>query len=313
VTASQHNRPVGAPSNGVPEDVFDAPVEALKKSRSWNRKIATGHYENFFVTSCLLPKTFRQAFFDVYAFCRVADDLADESRSVQDALKELDLMEHDLQLAFHSPRHALESKRVLFVALSETIHRFQLSREPFLHLLKAFRLDQAKTEYKTEQELLQYCQLSANPVGRILLELSGSRTEEAKLLSDCICTGLQLVNFLQDVREDLERGRIYLPEEERKAFGVDFGNLCVVANQRALRFLIQSRCETAKSLFHRGEELKNHVPPWFSSSVSLFVHGGLEAVRAIEKKDYDVLAGRPKVSRARQLWLLFLASIRCLR
>lgn len=306
---SQHNRPVGAPSNGVSQDVLMTYGKRLKQAQLENRRLARGHYENFVVTSFLLPRKLHQAFYDIYAFCRTADDIADESSSSQEALNGLASMERDLASAFASTYRTANPERILFIAMAETVHRFHLRLEPFMDLLTAFRQDQKKSDYVSETELLEYCELSANPVGRILLALVGVHSEQANKLSDSICTGLQLVNFLQDIRGDYNRGRIYLPKEERSDFGVDFVNLHQIECQRAWRRLIQKRCAEARGYFEKGEELQNHVPKWFSPTVRLILGGGLEAIKAIEKKDFDVLTGCPKVSKTSQMWLLSRAVI----
>ena len=278
--------------------------KCLQQSRWKNRRLARGRYENFMVTSFLLPRRLHQPFYDIYSFCRTADDIADESCSPQEALDELKSIERDLIATFDISFKMVEPERLLFVALADTVHRFRLRPEPFFDLLKAFRQDQVKGDYRTEKELLGYCEWSANPVGRILLQLIDADSNEAVRLSDSICTGLQLVNFLQGVAEDLDKGRIYLPMDQRSQFGVDLMNLKDIQSQLALQQLIQHRCNDAKNFFEKGKRLKEHVPKWFSPTVRLIIDGGVEAIRAIEEKNYDVLSVTPKVSKAKQLWLL---------
>ena len=308
--ASQHNRDLGPTSNRGKEEGIVLTDEIIRDSRLANRRLAKGHYENFVITSCFLPRRFHQAFFDIYAFCRTADDLADESASPDDALRGLDSMEQDLEIAIQSNTHA-KPERLLFFALADTIQRFRLSDQPFRDLLEAFRQDQFKVQYETESELLQYCERSANPVGRILLDMVGEVSEKSLELSDSICTGLQLVNFLQDIEEDYHRGRIYLPANERDRFSVNLESRHDNQGQAALRELVRFRCNDAKSYLEKGLGLTSHVPSWFSRTVRLFVAGGLETIRAIENQDYNVMSGRPKVSKAKQLWLLCRAAFNC--
>lgn len=312
MTSAQHNRQFGESSNGVTVSSETAQQALLQQSRASNRRLARSHYENFLVTSFLLPRTLHQPFYDIYAFCRVADDLADESSSKEQALAGLCEMERDLESVFSSSDEFMNPERLLFIGLSDTIRRFGLDSQPFFDLLNAFKIDQDISRYETEEDLLAYCQFSANPVGRLLLQLAGVDSQTANKLSDSICTGLQLVNFLQDVRGDYLRGRVYLPQDELRQYSVDLFDLSESINQKALAGLVRSRCKSARDYFESGRGLVDEVPSWFARTVSLFVAGGLEVLRVIEKNDYDVWTSRTRVSKLRQFWLLSRATCRCL-
>ena len=274
-------------------------VRLLQQARKYTRKLATSHYENFLVASVLLPRRVRQPFYDVYAFCRTADDLADESSDSEVALRELDQFQQQLDLAFKG-----QPEQLLFVALEATIRQFSIPRKPFEDLLDAFRQDQHKTRYENVEELLAYCQRSANPVGHIVLHLGQSFSEENRILSDQICTALQLANFWQDVARDYAMGRIYLPQDQMRQYGVDDTMLDQTTTSVSLRRLLASECERAEQMFHAGLPLANSVAPWLSCDVKLFAHGGLETLRAIRGIDFDVLSSRPTVGKLKQFGLV---------
>ena len=174
------------------------------------------HYENFTVASRLLPRRLRQHVCNIYAYCRWADDLADEIGDPQRSLALLDWWETQLRDCYDG-----RAAHPVFIALSETIRKFDIPAEPFLDLLVAFRQDQRVTRYETIDQVLEYCRCSANPVGRLVLYLGRCHTPERARLSDSICTGLQLANFCQDVARDWDRGRIYLPQADCRRFGYD--------------------------------------------------------------------------------------------
>ncbi len=276
----------------------DAPV-SLAQAEIFCRRLAKSHYENFLVATVFLPRRLRQPFFNVYAFCRTADDLADESPSPEIASEELDRFQSLLDQAFAGRPHS-----EIFVALKHTATQFELPQEPFDRLLIAFRQDQTQTRYETRAELLHYCHHSANPVGEILLRLCGCLSTENVRLSDQICTGLQLVNFWQDVKRDFAIGRIYLPRETMHRFHVSEDELRTDSASSKLRQAIAVETEYAEQCLLRGLSLAEVVPPWFARDVQLFVHGGIAVAQAIRKQDFDVLRTRPIVSKRVQLGLL---------
>ncbi len=296
-------------SNGHP-----AAAVSLAEAESHCRRLAHRHYENFLVASVFLPRGMRQAFYNVYAFCRHADDLADQSPSPEIALERLAAWQSQLNACFLASASDDSSGpsgylHPIFVALRETIARFDLTQQPFDDLLDAFRQDQVKTRYANDAELLDYCRRSANPVGTIVLRLAKSDSAINRSLSDRVCTGLQLANHWQDVCRDFGAGRIYLPADAMREAGVGESMLALGSASPPLRELIRDRCQWARSYLESGEELARRVPDWLSRDVRLFAHGGLETLRAIERIGFDVLAQRPTVPRWRQFRLVAAAAL----
>lgn len=319
---------------------------SLAASRRWTRRLARRRRENFVVVSMLLPRRMRQAFYDLYAFCRMADDLADESSDSAEALERLGEYRRFLHEIFHAieaddresagraeqpDSTGLEQSRIavsqiqwpghtppLFPAFADTVARYRLPRQPLDDLLDAFVADQHHQLYPTLDTLLQYCRRSADPVGRLILSLGNCLDEETARLSDSICTGLQLVNFWQDVRRDASIGRIYIPVEIINRFGWTAADLRgAIAENRAtppeIRRAIEYLCQDARTRFQAGLPLAEFVPRWLANDVLLFAHGGLETIRAIESIDFDVLRTRPVVPRRRQVRLVLAAWLGRLR
>jgi squalene synthase HpnC len=290
-------------SNRIGDDSASQAV-SLAEAHHFCRQLATSHYENFIVASIFLPKNLRQPFYNIYAYCRHADDLADESPSPEVATREL--------LSWREQLHACaagQAEHPIFVALRDTMEQFKLDIAPFDNLLSAFLLDQTKVRYASFDELRQYCQNSADPVGRIILRLADADTPENCRLSDLVCTGLQLANHWQDVARDHQSGRIYLPRDDAHTFGVDLESLTAAGQRTAVRELIRFECERAKAMLCEGKALASSVPRWLTNDVRLFVHGGLATLDAIAKIDYDVLRVRPHVSRFKQLRLMLAAAL----
>jgi squalene synthase HpnC len=287
-------------------------LASLRHAESLTAALAGIHYENFLVASMLLPRRLRQPFFNFYAFCRIADDLADESPSPAIATQRLAAFRQQLDCATQgSPISNL------FLALGKTIQEFQLPTEPFHNLLDAFEQDQTKVRYQDFDELLHYCQRSANPVGRIVLEMADCSNAETQALSDDICTGLQLANHWQDVARDFAIGRIYLPTDRWAEFGVDeamFGSPGQPSRSTPdpLRRLISAQCDVAQQYLDRGLGLAEIVPGWLATDIKLFAHGGLQTLIAIRGIDYDVFAVRPTVRRTTQVKLTIKALLRLL-
>lgn len=279
----------------------------LTAAENETRRLARSHYENFLVASILLPRRLHQPFFNVYAFCRTADDLADESPTKELALQRLEAFQQDLDATF-----AGSPSEGLFLALAHTVEEFKLDKQPFDDLLDAFRQDQRKSRYETFAEVLDYCRGSANPVGRIVLALADCHDAENATLSDSICTGLQLANFLQDVSSDYQRGRIYLPRDEMNRFEVAEAMFDQATTPPALRHLLGSECQRAEDFLRAGLRLAEQVPRWFAGDVRLFAHGGLATLDAIRRIDFDVLRIRPTVSKRQQCSLLLRAMFRLL-
>lgn len=266
------------------------------------RRLAKTHYENFSVASWLLPKHLRQPFYNVYAYCRWADDLADETGDAEQSLDLLAWWEHELDRCY-----AGEATHPVFVALRKTIDAYAIPATPFRELLIAFRRDQLQTRYATYEELLAYCRYSANPVGHLVLHLGRCANEVNLQLSDCVCTGLQLANHWQDVARDYHIGRVYLPQDDLLRFDVTEPMLAASTASDQVRALLKLEVDRAEALLREGEPLANRVSDDLRMQVRLFVQGGLAILDQIRRQNYDVLASRPKVSKWQQLRLLLCA------
>lgn len=260
------------------------------------RQLATSHYENFTVASWLLPRELRAHMYAVYAYCRGVDDLGDEAEG--DRLALLYGWESELRRCYEGAPSS-----PAFVALQDTIRRFDIPPEPFLRLIEANRMDQRVSRYPTYGDLLGYCENSANPVGHLVLYLFGYRDEERQRLSDYTCTALQLTNFWQDVRRDLDKGRIYIPLEDMERFGYSEADLLSGRSDRRFRDLMAFEVARARELFRQGLALIPKVRGRLRLDLRLFSLGGLAVLDAIERIDYDVLHQRPKLSKARKAWL----------
>lgn len=280
-------------------DSADAPAVSVDSARAYCRDLAKRHYENFTVASIFVPRKLRQPFYNVYAYCRWADDLADEIDTAGESLTLLDRWEKELDQCY-----AGEVQHPVFVALRETIEKYDIPREPFADLLVAFRMDQRRPVYETFDELLEYCRYSANPVGRIVLRLDRCDNEETVELSDAICTGLQLANHLQDIARDYKRGRIYLPGEEMRRAGCSTATLELPSADDAFRRLMREQVDRAATFFDRGSALPSLVSRELRVQIDLFVRAGRAVIDAIRRIDYDVLAKRPTISKWRKLRLL---------
>lgn len=275
----------------------------LERARSYCAWLARNHYENFTVASVLLPRKLLPPFYSVYAYCRWADDLADETTGGEESLRLLRWWREELLTCYEG-----RTRHPVMVALRPTIERYRIPPEPFLNLLTAFEQDQTVKEYDTFEQLLDYCASSANPVGRLVLHLFECASPEAARFSDFICTGLQLANFWQDVRRDyLDLGRVYLPMEERDRFGYSAESLARGQFTPEFRALMKHLVGVTRDLFERGRPLFDLVPAEARIDIRLFMDGGLATLRKIERRDYDVLTERPKLSKAEKASLLLRA------
>ena len=285
------------PEYAIPDH---APSEA--DAREYCRRLARSHYENFSVASWFLPEQLRQHFFNVYAYCRISDDLGDETGDTAASLQLLDLWETELNACYDG--HHTWPRHPVFVALAETVRKFEIPKHEFADLLTAFRQDQSITRYETFDDLLGYCRYSANPVGHLVLYLCGYRDTERQLLSDYTCTALQLANFWQDVSADLAKGRIYLPLEDLRRFGVSEEMIRDGENTSPFRGMIKFEVERAREWFTQGLPLVAKVDRTLATDIELFSRGGREILNAIERQDYAVLGRRPAISKARKLALV---------
>lgn len=268
-------------------------------AQEYTRWLATHHYENFNVASWLLPKELHQHFYNVYAYCRWADDLGDEIPDTARALELLDWWEQELDSCYEGrPSHPV------FVALRETITEKNIPKQPFASLLKAFRQDQTVKRYATWDSVLEYCVYSANPVGRLVLYLCGYRDEERQLLSDATCTALQLANFWQDVSRDLEKGRIYIPLDAAATHGLSENDIVEKQFDQRYENLMKDLVTRTRKLFAEGMPLSKMVDGRLSVDLDMFSRGGLAVLDAIEAMGYDTLHKRPSVSKGKQVKLL---------
>lgn len=282
-----------------PEYSIPQNAPSLAEAHAYCRKLAQSHYENFSVASWFLPGHLRQHFYNVYAYCRISDDLGDEVGDPESSLELLQEWETELDACYSG--HA---RHPVFVALSETVREFDIPRDPFSDLLKAFRQDQRVNRYSKFEDLLDYCRYSANPVGHLVLYLCGYRDEERQALSDFTCTALQLANFWQDVSVDYSKGRIYLPLEDLERFGVGESHIAQQQNTPSFRNLMRFEVGRTREWFQRGFPLVGKVDRSLAIDLELFTRGGEEVLHAIERQQYAVLGCRPAISKARKLWLV---------
>jgi squalene synthase HpnC len=279
-------------------------VPTLGEARQYCRELAESHYENFYVASWLLPKRLRPHFHSIYAYCRISDDLGDEVANQAQALALLDIWQEQLDACYQG-----EAKHPVFVALRETIRICDIPKQPFADLLTAFRQDQTITRYASMDSVLGYCRNSANPVGRLVLYACGYRDAGRFAFSDETCSALQLANFWQDVREDFARGRIYLPQDAMAAAGVDEAMIANGQATPAFRALMREQIAYTRAMFARGAKLIGMVDRELAVDLDLFTRGGVEILRAIEARQYDVLSARPTISKPRKAMLLLHALV----
>ncbi|WP_329017215.1 MULTISPECIES: squalene synthase HpnC [unclassified Streptomyces] len=267
--------------------------------------------ENFPVAPFFLPRAWRTDLMAVYGFARLVDDIGDGDlapggadarilgvtpEQADDRLAVLDAFETDLRRVFDgTPHHPLLRR------LQPTVRRRGLTPEPFLGLIAANRQDQLVTRYETYDDLRAYCELSANPVGRLVLAVTGTETPERVRRSDAICTALQIVEHLQDVAEDLGRDRIYLPAQDMKRFHVQESDLAVPSAGASVRALVAFECQRARDLLNEGAPLVGSVHGRLKLLLAGFVAGGRAAVRAIAAADHDVLPGPPRPGKLQLL------------
>jgi len=281
---------------------------SLAEAHVYCERLAKSHYENFSVVTWFLPKHLHQHFYNVYAYCRISDDLGDEVGDTTQSLALLDEWQHQLDKCYEgSPLHPV------FVALAGTVKEFKIPKYEFSDLLTAFRQDQTITRYQTFEDLLGYCKNSANPVGHLVLYLCGYSDTERQKLSDYTCTALQLANFWQDVAVDYGKGRIYLPLESLARFSAAETDIPERKFTPQFRELMRFEVERARDWFAKGLPLIGMVNKELALDLDLFSRGGLEILRAIERQDFNVLARRPVISKSRKLGLVLRAMLGKLR
>ncbi|HWP83484.1 MAG TPA: squalene synthase HpnC [Bacteroidota bacterium] len=285
-----------------------AHVESAPTQRVWSppdafrycKRLASSHYENFPVASLLVPKDRRKYVNAIYAFARTADDFADEpGYTPAERIEELNHWEMQLQECYRG-----EASHPVFVALRETVQRFDIPIELFQGLLHAFRSDVINHRYETFDDVLEYCRFSANPIGRLVLLLFNYRNESLMRLSDHICTGLQLANFWQDVSVDVLKDRLYIPIEDMRRYGVAEEEILAGKASIAFRDMMEMEVERTEEFFVRGEPLLNEVGRDLMMELKLTLAGGRAILKKIGDLDYDVLTKRPTLTLWNKVGLL---------
>jgi hydroxysqualene synthase len=265
------------------------PIPApLKEAYRVCEKQTSAHYENFPVASLLLPKATRPHVAALYAFARTADDFADEDRYEGRRLKEIDAWERGLGKALQG-----KDSPLVLQAFAHTLRTFQIPMALPLDLLRAYRMDLKTHRYSTWNSLLYYCRHSANPVGRMVLYISGYRDQKLHLWSDFICSGLQLINFWQDSAIDLKRGRIYYPNAEIKKAGVKPSDLLALRDSPRVRALVRESVRFTDNYFRRGFPLLGAVRGRLRLELRATYLGGQGILSKIRALDYNVLQERP--------------------
>ncbi len=265
----------------------------LVEAEAYCRQLATSHYENFPLIARLLPRELRQSFFNVYAYCRWSDDLADELGDPELSTRLLGWWRGELARCWAGE----EIAHPVFIALQRTAKEFDLSRDPFDDLLTAFEQDQRITSYNTFDDLLGYCRNSANPVGRIVLRLCRCDDERSVALSDSVCTGLQLANFWQDVARDAEIGRTYLPLQDCERFRYSREELANRVTNDAFVELMRFEVERARELLLAVRELAPRLRGRLQVVIELFGEGGLKVCDRVASIGYRVWEQRPVVTK----------------
>ncbi len=297
--------PRAGPPAFLPPAQFVRSPEALgrawpqEEARAYTRWLATRHYENFHVVSFLLPKNLHQDFYNVYAYCRWADDLGDELGDRGESLSRLAWWRGELEGMYQG-----RATHPVFAALEDTVRRHQIPRQPFADLIEAFEQDQTVTRYAGWDELFGYCRCSANPVGRLVLYLCGYSDAARQSLSDATCTALQLANFWQDVTVDLLKDRVYIPLAVLKRHDCPVEDVFARRFTPAFREVMREIVARSRELFVEGLPLAGMVDRRLALDLDLFSRGGLRVLEKIEQQDYDVLRARPAISKFERARLL---------
>jgi len=288
-----------SPKDFVRDRAALAAVYTLDEAQTYTRWLATHHYENFQVVSWLLPKRLHQDFYNVYAYCRWADDLGDEMGDTVESLRLLAWWRQGLEAMY-----AGKATHPVFVALRGTVERYSIPPQPFEDLIQAFEKDQRVTRYRDWEELFAYCRQSADPVGRLVLHLCGYSDAERQRLSDATCTALQLANFWQDVMLDWEKGRVYIPLEVLERHGASVAD--IEARRATPNFMaaMHEVAARARALFREGLPLAEMVDRRLALDIELFSRGGMRILDKIESQNYDVLSRRPAISKSERVWIL---------
>ncbi len=288
-----------APKDFVRDRAALTAVYTVPQAEAYTRWLATHHYENFHVVSWLLPKRLHRDFYNVYAYCRWADDLGDEMGDTAESLRLLAWWREGLQAMYGG-----QATHPVFVALGGTVKRHAIPEQPFDDLIRAFEQDQTVTRYRDWEELLGYCRCSANPVGRLVLYLCGYSDAERQRLSDATCTALQLANFWQDVTVDWEKGRVYIPLEALERHGSSAEEIGARRATPGFVAAMREVVDRARALFLEGLPLAGMVDRRLAVDIELFSRGGIRVLDKIAAQGYDVLSRRPAISKTERVWIL---------
>src|SRR5689334_13388074 len=289
----------------LPPAEFVKSPEALQRTytseegQAYTRWLATHHYENFHVVSFLLPKRLHQDFYNVYSYCRWADDLGDEIGDTQESLRHLDWWRSELDAMY-----AGRATHPVYAALMPTVEKYGIPRQPFSDLIDAFVQDQTVTRYRDWDGVFGYCKNSANPVGRLVLYLCGYSDPARQKLSDATCTALQLANFWQDVTVDLLKDRVYIPLDVMDRHSYPLQDLYAHRFTPAFRDVMHEIVAKARELFLEGLPLSGMVDRRLAIDLDLFSRGGMRVLEKIEQQGYDVLRARPAISKMERVGLL---------
>ncbi len=308
------------PSNEEACGIASAESVTLAEAYRYCERLARSHYENFNVGGWITPKRKLPHVYAIYAWCRMVDDLGDESlpsEPVTSAVEngklddtitthrrgQLAWWENELEAIYSGqPAHPIS------LAVQHTVNSFDIPREPFQLLIRANLMDQGSGRFETLDDVVEYCRHSANPVGRLYLYLFGYADRRRQLLADHTCTALQLTNFWQDVSRDYrDRGRIYLPQTDMRRFGVTEGDIANGSATDGFRSLLRYECDVAMRMFQQGAPLVASLDRRAQLPVALFTRGGTAVLHAIHRQGYDVLSRRPTLSKRQKTWLLMSA------
>jgi squalene synthase HpnC len=291
------------PKDYVRQVALDSASYTEAEALAYTKWLATHHYENFHVVSYLLPKHLHQDFYNVYSFCRWADDLGDEIGDKEESLKLLHWWRTELEGMYRG-----QVSHPVFVALRSTVEKHRIPIDPFERLIEAFEQDQHVARYETWDGIFDYCVRSANPVGHLVLYLCGYRDAERQRWSDYTCTALQLANFWQDITVDLGKDRVYLPLDLLRKHGYSEQELFHHQYNERFAKLMAEAVDVADDLFQRGLPLIKTVDRRLALDLELFSRGGLCILNKIRAQNYNVLKSRPAVSKWERIGIL----LRCL-
>ncbi len=305
------------PSNEGVGSIASAETVTLAEAYRYCETLARSHYENFNVGGWITPRQKLPHVYAIYAWCRMVDDLGDESLPSEPVTTAIDNGKLDDTITAHrrgqlawwedelEAIYSGQPAHPISIAVQHTVATFDIPREPFQLLIRANLMDQGSGRFETLDDVVEYCRHSANPVGHLYLYLFGYADRRRQLLADHTCTALQLTNFWQDVSRDYrDRGRIYLPQIDMRRFGVSESDIANGTATDAFRALLRYECEIAMSMFQQGAPLVKSLDRRAQLPVALFTRGGVAVLHAIRRQGYDVLSRRPALSKRQKAWLL---------